>query len=370
MKLKFIADFTEIESNRAEWDSVAGSFPFFRWSWMANWFRYFGTDLRLAVLVAVDDHGKWIAIAPWCVDSTNPLATRLRFLGSGEVCSDYLDLITDEANYPEFSRLAVDWLLENIGNRETLGPIDVIELDGITTTRATTQYLCDVLDSSGLKSHTTELEGGWCINLPSTWQELNSNFSKSMRRKTKAAVKRTADPATEVISSKEVAFDELWPIFTDLHQQRRKLVGDAGCFSDPAFEQFLKSASRSLIEESKAEILVIFFEGSPLATMLCLFDNEASYSYQSGMDVDRLNLEPGYQICYTAICNAIDNGFKRFDFLRGDEPYKARWNTTRIPIYRTRFIPRTSRAGIKHGIWLAGRSLKHYLNSDSSASGS
>ena len=50
--------------------------------------------------------------------------------------------------------------------------------------------------------------------------------------------------------------------------------------------------------------------------MLCLFDDETAYTYQSGMDVSRLNLEPGYQICYTAIRNAIDQGFTSSDFLR------------------------------------------------------
>ncbi len=361
MKLKFITDFIQLEKNRQQWDSVAGSFPFFQWNWMANWFRYLGSDLKLAVLVAVDEEENWVGIAPWCVDATSTLTKKLRFLGSGIVCSDYLDLIVDNDNYQEFSRLAVDWLIQNIGNPKTLGPIDLIELDGISSTSANTGYLFDVFEANGLKSHTTELEGGWRVDLPGTWQALNARFSKTMRRKTKAAIKRIADPATQVITSKTVAFDELWPIFTDLHQQRRQMLGEAGCFSDPVFEEFLRVASKSLIDESKAELFVVLFEGSPLATMLCLLGNETVYTYQSGMDIERLNLEPGYQICYTAILNAISNGYKHLDFLRGDEPYKARWNTTRIPICRTRFIPRTSMASIKHGIWLAGRTLKNYV---------
>lgn len=108
MKLKFITDFAQIDNNQKQWNSVAGSFPFFQWSWMANWFRYLGTDLKLAVLVAVDEYDNWIGIAPWCIDDTSPFSRKLRFLGSGTACSDYLDLIVADANYPEFSRLVVD----------------------------------------------------------------------------------------------------------------------------------------------------------------------------------------------------------------------------------------------------------------------
>jgi dihydrodipicolinate synthase/N-acetylneuraminate lyase len=74
-----------------------------------------------------------------------------------------------------------------------------------------------------------------------------------------------------------------------------------------------------------------------------------------------MNLEPGYQIAYCAIERSIKKGFKHFDFLRGDEPYKSRWNTRRKPIQRIRFIPRNPLANIKHGLWLTGRSIKNYV---------
>lgn len=370
MKLKFITELAEIERSQEQWDSVAGGYPFFRFAWMANWFRYFGSELKLAVLIAVGEDGQWKGIAPWCIDESNPFIRKLRFLGSGCACSDYLDLIVASDDYRSFSTLTVDWLMENIGNAETLGRIDVIELEGITNTNSNTAFLCEVFEAWGLKSHSTELEGGWQVDLPSTWQELNARFSKSMRRKTKAAIKRINNPASEVLSTQNESFDELWPMFVALHQGRRKMLGQAGCFADPSFEMFLQQASKDLMEEDSAELLVILFEGRPLATKLCLFGGETVYFYQSGIDVERMNLEPGYQICYSAISRAIERGFKRFDFLRGDEPYKSRWDTTRIPMSRIRFVPPTSIAKLKHGIWLTGRSFKNYVSKSSIGAGS
>ncbi|MFK7769771.1 MAG: GNAT family N-acetyltransferase [Mariniblastus sp.] len=359
MKLKFITDFEQIKDQQGQWDAVAGSFPFSRWSWMANWYQYLGEDLQLAILVATDDDGNWTGIAPWCIDELSSFTRRLRLLGSGAACSDYLDLICNPENYREFSEACTDWLVANIGNPATLGKIDAIELEGITPNSPQTKYLCDLFQAHGLQSHATDLEGGWEVELPSQWSELNSCFSKSMRRKTKKAVQRLKAPETEIVAAKVGDFDELWPVFTELHQQRRKMLGQSGCFADQNFEAFLRQATKSLLHEGIAQLRFIYREGKPLASMLLFNDQRTVYMYQSGMDSERLKLEPGYQIGTSAIQSAIEDGFSKFDFLRGDEPYKARWNTTRIPILRTRFIPRNSFAKIKHGIWLTGRSLKH-----------
>lgn len=361
MKLEFFSNLSDLDRNRDQWDSVASDYPFFRWSWMGNWMRFLGTDLELAVVVAVDDDGKWIGIAPWCIDGRTPFSRRLRFLGSGDTCSDYLDLICPNSQYDSFSAAVVDWLDSNIGNPDTLGRIDVVELEGITRSRSQTDHLCELLTASGFQQHSTDLEGGWQVELPSTWDELNARFSKKMRRKTKKAVQRLAAPDATVLSTRDEPLEQVWPLFQVLHQQRREMLGQPGCFADHDFERFLKQAVADLIEESRAEVICLLNDGTPFAAMLLLHDHDTTYMYQSGMDPQFMKQEPGYQIAACAIARSIENGAKNFDFLRGDEPYKARWNTTRIPITRNRFIPRHSIAKLKHGIWLAGRSVKHWM---------
>lgn len=361
MKLKLFTDLDLLESHCKRWDSVAGEFPFFRWSWMGNWMRHLGTDLELAVLVAIDENGEWVGIAPWCVDSRTPFSRRLRFLGSGETCSDYLDLICSDDHYDEFSATVVDWLDANIGVPQTLGRIDVIDLEGVTSSSPRLSNFCELLEARGYQRHSTELEGGWRVELPSSWDELNASLSKSMRRKTKKAIQRLKEDNTSVMSSSDEPLDKLWPQFVALHQQRREMLGQAGCFASPDFGHFLKAATNGLMLESKAELICLSRNNRPLAAMLLLHDRETTYMYQSGLDPQDMKQEPGHQIAVCAISRAIANQSKYFDFLRGDEPYKARWNTTRIPIQRTRFIPGHSMAKLKHGIWLAGRSVKHWM---------
>lgn len=85
------------------------------------------------------------------------------------------------------------------------------------------------------------------------------------------------------------------------------------------------------------------------------------YMYQSGTDSSRMKLEPGYQMAVAAMQKSKENGYEHFDFLRGDEPYKSRWQTKRVDILRSRFVPRKLGARLKHNVWLTGQVIKNYL---------
>jgi len=358
MKLKLITSYETLKDRAAQWDNVAGDFPFFRFAWMGSWIKHLGKSCQLAVLVAVDDDGQWLGIAPWCIDNSLNMTKRLRYISSGVACADYLKLIARPDHETEFSQIVADWLVENVGPNGSLGRIDSVELDGISFEDPKTNDFVETLSKSGLGRHTIEIEGCWRTDLSSTWSEFEAKCSKSMRRKTRKATQRLSDEGTVVRSSKDTSFDELWPAFVQLHQQRRQMLGQAGCFADANFHSFLYDAILGLIDSGHAELVEIQQAGEPLASMILLNDKETVFMYQSGSCDQRSSLEPGYQLAACAIQRSIDAGFKGFDFLRGDEPYKARWNTRRIPLSRVKFIPRTITAQLKHSLWLTGKSLK------------
>ncbi len=361
MKLELITDAATLERNADQWDQVAGDFPFFRFAWMGSWIKHLGKGCQLAVLVAIDDDGKWLGIAPWCIDLQHNMTKRLRWISSGAACADYLSLIARPGHETSFADAAIDWLVSNIGQHGPFGRIDSVELEGAALAQPAASHFTERLSASGFDNHTTELEGCWKVDLPSQWSELEPKFSKSMRRKTKKASQRLSDDQTEVRSSRDVGFEELWPNFVELHQQRRQMLGQAGCFADARFQSFLQDAMSGLIESGHAEVVEIRHGGQPLASMLLLNDGETVYMYQSGMCDQRSAMEPGYQLAACAIQRAIEDGFRGFDFLRGDEPYKARWNTTRVTLSRIKFVPRNFSAQLKHSLWLTGKSLKHHV---------
>jgi CelD/BcsL family acetyltransferase involved in cellulose biosynthesis len=362
MKIKLLDNLDEILNARSAWNEIAGTRPMLQWDWLVNWLRHQVEETTPAVLVGVNSDQQWVGVAPFCLDASR-LNRKLRFLGSGGACTDYLGLITRPDDEQEFAESVADWLTDNLHPGGPLGSVDVLELEGFCPQNENTRYLFDLLAASGFNSHCVELEGCWELELGNSWDELNQQFSKSHRRKTKKAVKRLADSDTKVLSSDDTDFATLWPTFVQLHQARRQMLQQPGCFADSNFESFLRAATDSMIRDSRAEILVIQYQGKPLASMLLLNDGETTYMYQSGLDPDRISLEPGYQIAVLALQSSIRKGYRKFDFLRGDEPYKSRWQTKRIPLVRARFIPRNFRSQLMHGVWWTGHSIRQYLKS-------
>ncbi len=361
MKLKLITTIDEVIHCRQTWDGVAGSRTFCRWDWLAQWLLSEVEDVTPAILVGMDDDDEWVGIAPFCVDETTPLFRKLRFIGSGHICTDYMGLIAKPGFEEEFTYSVADWMTVQLQPNGPLGRIDVVDLEGVWLEDERSKRLYDLLEASGFKSHTVELEGCWALDLPESWDALNKSLSKSLRRKTKKAVKRLGDEATEVLSSDNVDLEILWPIFVNLHQRRRQMLGQPGCFANPSIETFLKAAVTELSKDGKCELVIVQHDNQPLAAYLMFMDNNTAYMYQSGMDPDRVSLEPGYQVVVAALQRAIEKGYQRFDFMRGDEPYKARWKTERLPLVRMRFIPRNFSSQFKHGLWSTGRSIRQYL---------
>ncbi|HEV8698075.1 MAG TPA: GNAT family N-acetyltransferase [Candidatus Limnocylindrales bacterium] len=56
--------------------------------------------------------------------------------------------------------------------------------------------------------------------------------------------------------------------------------------------------------------------------------------YNAGIDPDARALSPGVLLTYAYIRRSLDRGLRRFDFLRGDEPYKYEWGAVDEPIQR------------------------------------
>ena len=60
----------------------------------------------------------------------------------------------------------------------------------------------------------------------------------------------------------------------------------------------------------------------------------------------------------------MDHDYRTFDFLRGDEPYKAHFRAKPHPCVEIRVVPARSAAQVRHGIWRAATAAKSWLRSE------
>jgi len=223
MKLTLFTDIESLERERACWDQVAGDRSFCRYSWLMNWYRAMRAQYdHIHVLVAMDDQGQWYGVAPFFV-----VSGKLRLLGSGNACTDYAGPFSrlEPELHKNFIELVSDYLADSIRIGGPLEDVDSIELAGCSKLDESADYLGELLSAHGFASHETDTEGTWKVLLPDSFDQLNATFSKSMRRKTKAAKKRLAADDTHVEFADLESFENHWSQFEALHQKRRKFLG-------------------------------------------------------------------------------------------------------------------------------------------------
>lgn len=288
--------------------------------------------------------------------------------GSGPICSDYTRIPCRPGTERLVGESVADWFISR--GRESWVPAEPIEIDGHRDDSPEWNAFFERLTQAGWHRDTVAIEGGWRIELPGTWDAYVASLHYSQRRKAKKAIKRIDSGKLQHLVIRDLdGIRRWWPEFVRLHQKRRQHVGEPGCFTDPAFERFLKRTVCDLARSELAWFSIVVDAGTPLAILLILDSEDFLWMYQSGIDTDRLPLEPGHVANAATIRMAIQQGKKWFDFLRGDERYKAGWLAQRIPLYRTRlFPPGFAGWGMTAAMWL-GRQWRRRCDHRPNSSG-
>jgi CelD/BcsL family acetyltransferase involved in cellulose biosynthesis len=371
-----VARFTtteELQSIAAAWNPLAASAPFRSHDWLASWWRYYGAGHELCVLAALEEDGALAGLAPLYVERTAARGRVLKLLGTGDVCSDYLGVLTAPGRAEQATTAIAQALIDANQPANLPDPIpsaspsaawDLLELSGVAADDAGIARLVGHLIDDGVQVHRREGPSCWRIELPGTWDELLEAMSKSHRKQIRRVERRLLDTGRAVLhTADESSLDHAFGILVELHQRRRQSVGQPGCFASAAFSSFLRETASRLMASGRLELHWIELDGLPVAAEFHLAGDEIVYAYQAGVEPHALEEEPGRIINVATLKRAIERGRRAFDFLRGDEPYKAHWRAIPRGSLELRVVPQAASARLRHGVWLAGDTVKQLIKS-------
>jgi CelD/BcsL family acetyltransferase involved in cellulose biosynthesis len=218
---------------------------------------------------------------------------------------------------------------------------DQMEWDCILADDPALCRLREQLHFRGALEYATPEQSVWRVALPATWQDYCKSLSKPYRRKIRRLHEGYFDTGRAVIKLVENAeqFDHAWEILSDLHQQRRNSLGESGCFASPAFESFHQDAARRLLQNDMLRLFWLELDGKPIAIEYALQGPDSLMVYQSGMDPACLEHEPGNIMTIELLQWQLARGGGYMDFMRGDEPYKARWRAQPQATQQVRILP-------------------------------
>lgn len=316
----------DFQSLKALWERFDVD-PMNGFDWNHSWWKAFQDSGDLHLMTFERD-GEVVGIAPFFVDRWMKLK-RFRFLASGNVCSDYVDIICD----PEHYELCGHQLAKYI---EAMN-FDIVELD-CTKGNRLAQVLQQHLDQR-FQCDQREAEPTWRLNLPESWKEFVSGTKKSLRRKINKSIRRIDSGEVTMSSTSEgLDVDSAFEILKDLHTLRFNSMDKPGVFADDRFTEFLQSAVTEFCRQGKGEIVVASREGKPFAAHLYFESKEGFQFYQGGADPEAMKLEPGHLVFTWMVKRALERGDRVFDFLRGNEPYKKFWGASTVPQWKTRLV--------------------------------
>jgi len=362
----------------ADWDRLARGVPFRSWAWASHWWRHYGQDpgkprskTSLFTLGVLDRAGRAIGIAPWYVERSAAGGRVVRFLATGEVCSDYLSVLSEPGMEDRVAIALADWLSEtHLAPAEAPAGTDqnrwdLLELTGVDGEDAAVRRLADQLEARGNTVHRRAGPNCWRLELSATWEEYLARLSKHHRKKIRRSVRDLLASGRVTVHSVARVEDlaRAQDVLIDLHQRRWRSLGEPGCFTSSRFTDFHRNVMPDLLLAGQLHLDWLALDGRPVAAEYRLAGQGVVYAYQAGIDPDSLEHSPGRLSQIAFLRRAIEEGYRAVDFLRGDEPYKAHWRAQPRPSLEIRVVPARAAAKLRHGVWLAGAGVKQWIRS-------
>lgn len=348
----------DLEPHALAWDRLAMGVPFRTWAWLATWWQHYSPLGHLYVL-GVFDGAELVGLAPWYRTQTRAHGQTLRLLGDGEVCSEYGTILHQAGQEHAVAAALTEWLLSAGGEDQW----DVVEMVSMDWDDPMPSALARLMKQCGCRLHCRTGRGCWRAPFPATWEDYLQSLSKERRKKIRRMQRRYVDSGEAVLHTArdKAQLDTAREILIDLHQRRRQMLGEPGCFASPRYRSFQEEVLPRLLADSQLGLHWVEFEGRPVAAEYHLHGDRIVYCYQGGIAPQDMAISPGQIATLLTFKQAIEQGYEAFDLLRGNEPYKKQWRAQFHPSLELRIVACRRAARLRHGLWQAGQDAKQWL---------
>jgi CelD/BcsL family acetyltransferase involved in cellulose biosynthesis len=292
--------------------------------WLLPWWTQFGEARELAT-VCVREGGRLIGVLPLFLERTRLggiEVRRLAFLGDGDTGCDDLDVIAEPGREREVLEQCLARLMDL--------PWDVCDLDGLWRESFTALQLARRFPP-GRVAESVIRDGRLrfiCPHIPlsGSWEQYASTLGRreNLRRREKWLYRQ---PGVWVSCARDPdAGAKATEDFLALHRARWAVEGGSDGLADARHEAFHREASQQLAASGMLRMYTLFAARRPVASVYGVVHGGKFNYYQSGYDPAWASKSVGLVLLARTVQDAFGEGLREFDFLRGDEGYKAEWS--------------------------------------------
>jgi CelD/BcsL family acetyltransferase involved in cellulose biosynthesis len=330
--VKTIRTREELRSYAREWNTLLSESQadgiFLTWEWLSTWIDiYLGDNTLLVIAVYRDD--LLIGMAPLWVRRIRRFGVlRLRevcYLGTGEVCSDHLDMILHKEHGWDAAHAIWD---------ELFGPLrrewDILRLEH------TPQHSPMVRVAHHMAQHDTRCikyevsDFSLCpyVVLPASYDNLLMSLGQRTRFNITKSTRLLEKQGSVTFASceNEHDLDAVFPWIMETHQKTWSRRGKFGGFALPRFKEFHLRVSRLFLSKGWLSLATLRVNSAPLAATYSFMYHGTTSGYLAAIDfeADR-RLSIGRLLLARSMQLALEQKNTIFDMLRGEEPYKYHW---------------------------------------------
>jgi CelD/BcsL family acetyltransferase involved in cellulose biosynthesis len=320
LTVQLLNDTHSLQSLSVEWNDLyercTEATPFQRPAWLLRWIDAFSPS-DLLMLTVRDDEGL-VGVAPLLIYRRD--GKRILALAGGGI-SDYLGLLGERNREAEVVQAVLEWA-------DACSNWDRLDLTDIPADSA-------LLRLPVFQSYTYEHDSVSVLHLPANRGELLHAFSRRHRANLRNAASRLQRAGGGQV---ETATPETLSEFLDdlfrLHTTRWSQSGQPGVLQDEKTRTLHRSSAPALLSQGVLKIHRLRVGQRTIAIISSLWDRGTVFCYMQGFDPAYASLSPGTQLIFAVIEEAQKLGFRKFDFLRGQEAYKQHWRAEPRPTYR------------------------------------
>jgi CelD/BcsL family acetyltransferase involved in cellulose biosynthesis len=140
--------------------------------------------------------------------------------------------------------------------------------------------------------------------------------------------------AAHIELATQETLNEFLDALFELHRTRWEQIGQPGVLADVKIQAFHREVARELLRLGVLRFYGLRLGGYLVAMLYSFFEREVVYCYLQGLDPGYAKLSTGTLLLGTAIEDALHEGKKRIDFLRGQESYKYNWGVKDSATFR------------------------------------
>jgi CelD/BcsL family acetyltransferase involved in cellulose biosynthesis len=288
--------------------------------WLRAWWGEFGKAFDL-LMFSVWQADELTGLAPLMVQDD-----KVRIIGTPDVC-DYIDFIVVAGREDAFFR----GLMQHLRRQG----VQELELTGLRPDSSVLSRGRQVASNLDCEVFCRPLEASFEMDLPADWDDFLMQISGKERHEIRRKFRRLNEAVRAdfrcLTDPSEVR--EQIDVFFELFVMNR---ADKAKFMNPQMNSYFRSLARLMAQAGLLRLFILDVDNQPAAAVLGFEHDATVYLYNNGYDTRFRKLSVGHLSKVLSIKQSIEEGKRKYDFLKGNEKYKQRLGGKPVPLTQCR----------------------------------